>query len=240
MFGTGTYALSPQLLEALKSNPSSSHQEEFVPSLVTKSLESSTRKGKDTEKKGTGQVGSHSPSKKRRGWLSTLNVWLWNAFVSLPTNEDLRRAFAWEIKSQKAALMRKNNASIRERKLKLLWRAKWYSEVELCTNPSCKDKQSRRSCFALIEAQRFLWWTSVTAFDAGELVDGFISLRGHSGIMATSPTDLKGLEAELHDRVTTMFGRGSDGQKKMTIVLPSLRSLESLRSTVASMSDKTD
>lgn len=178
---------------------------------------------------------------ERKDWLGAILVWLSNAFISLPTNEDLRRAFFWDLVRLKKQVSQQKNSKIRVQTLMLLWRAKWFSEIEFCGGEHLLSQEvPRKKAFALIEGQRFVWWTSVEAFDAADLAAGYIALRGHSGVGSTSPTEMQGVDRTCQDRVVTVFGRGSKGQKRLTFLLPDKQSMSLLKSTVAQMADKTD
>jgi len=48
-----------------------------------------------------------------------------------------------------------------------------------------------RGGFAVLQGRRLLWWQSEAALESGQPADAFLRLRGHAGVTAPSPSDLR-------------------------------------------------
>lgn len=138
-----------------------------------------------------------------------------NAFRGIPTDEDLRKAYFWESRRRGYEEMERRAEERRVGRLQRLWRAQWYSSVELL------DGTERQSRFAVVQGRRFLWWESTGDFDAGEAPVGTLFLKGHSGLTTPSPLEAKALDADDLVRTASLFGRGQEKQERVTLVLPS-------------------
>ena len=177
-----------------------------------------------------------------------------NLFLSIPTDEDLRRTYFWEARRVGEKERNKFANAKRESRLEKLWKAKWYgtlalkvNKAEQSTNIATNTISSSRgwnweSAFGLIEGHRFIWWVSERHFDTGESSLGQIYFAGHSGLAGLSPLDLRELSKEEVPLVVSVFGRGPHGQQKLTILTSDLDAKEWLENSVldASMDAKAD
>ncbi len=133
--------------------------------------------------------------------------------------------------------MRQANAK-RQSRLEKLWKAKWFGALEL------KEKKAEKSttissrnwswepAFGLIEGHRFIWWRSERHFDTGDAPLGQIFFAGHSGLAGLSPLDLRELSKEEVPLVVSIFGRGPQGQQKVTFLAPFSDVKDSLENAV--------
>jgi C2 domain len=177
------------------------------------------------------------------GTPSPFAIWINNAIRSLPTNEDLRKAYFWESRRLGAEQAEKHASEKRESRLKKLWKASWYSSVNLLFHEEEGDGQRfyKEPCFAVIQGHKFLWWYSVQDFDNGEPPDGKLFLSGHAGLGGPSPLEMRELSPEELPLCLSIFGRGGGGQQKVVMILPNSNTREALENAVAeSFSFKTD
>lgn len=163
-----------------------------------------------------------------------------NAIHGLPTDEDLRKTYFWECRRLRAREVEEQTRAKRSARLSRLWRAQWYSTVEVLHS----DKSSeaiRLGAFAMIQGHRFLWWPSVAEFDKGEQPIGRIFLAGHAGLATPSPIEMRSMRKEEISRATSIFGRGIDAQQKITIVACSEEDKDRLeRAVVFAITSKKD
>ncbi len=202
-----------------------------------------------------------------------------NLFLSIPTDEDLRRTYFWEArregeKERKRFVSQRrlhlafiiytalyNDSSgdsfhncclqanaKRQSRLEKLWKAKWYGALEvrekradLSTTMSTRN-WSWEPAFGLIEGHRFIWWRSERHFDTGDAPLGQIFFAGHSGLAGLSPLDLREFTKEEVPLVVSIFGRGSQGQQKVTLLASFSHVKDCLENAVleASMDIKAD
>jgi hypothetical protein len=94
--------------------------------------------------------------------------------------------------------------------------------------------------FAIVQGRRFLWWRSVQDFDSGEAPAGRIFLAGHAGLAGLSPLDLRQLDNKEKPSVVSIFGRGLDGQQKLTLLTGSVQLKEDLEKSVLEAATKDD
>lgn len=172
-----------------------------------------------------------------------LKMWLTNGLRSLPTIEDLRRAYFWEARRLGAKENEKYAAERREVRLQHLWKARWYSTVEILVD---REKVSAGDCaaqwtrsFAVVEGRRFVFWESLLAFDNGELGTS-LSLSGHSGITNPSPVEIREIPEGAVSRAVTIFGKGPTGQQRMTMILPDTSSKAALEKVMLEVGQKDD
>lgn len=176
-----------------------------------------------------------------------------NLFLSIPTDEDLRRTYFWEARRVGEKERNKFANAKRISRLEKLWKAKWYGTLALKVNKAEQSTtattttSSSRSwnwehTFGLLEGHRFIWWASERHFDTGESSLGQIFFAGHSGLAGLSPLDLRELSTEEVPLVVSIFGRGPQGQHKLTILTPDIDAKEWLENAVlgASMDAKAD
>lgn len=173
-----------------------------------------------------------------------LEKWFMNGLRSLPTNEDLRRAYFWESRRLGSYENEKFASEKRVSRLRRLWKARWHSTVEILTKDdqsSGSETQSHwKSAFAVIEGRRFLLWDSVLAFDSGELAIGHVVFLGHAGITNPSPVEAREIPEEIVSRVVSIFGRGSGEQKRVTMILPDANAKTTLEDAVFEIASKDD
>jgi hypothetical protein len=181
---------------------------------------------------------SSSESKVRDEPTSPFVIWINNAIRSLPTNEDLRKAYFWESRRLGAEQAEKHASEKRESRLRKLWKAKWYASVNLLFHDEESDHPNfyKEPCFAVIQGHSFIWWYSVQDFDNGELPDGKLFLSGHAGLGGPSPLEMRELSQEELPRCLSIFGRGSDGQQKVVMILPDASTKDALETAVAESS----
>jgi len=161
-----------------------------------------------------------APSGTKSTEDSPVATWLSNAFLGLPSDEDLRRSYFWDTQRIVALESSSRSSDKRNSRLANLWNAKWYGEIEIVKKVADK-KLDRKPAFGLIQGHRVLWWGSVNEFDGGEAVSGQIFLQGHAGIATPSPMETYSLKGELLDRVVAVFGRGGSSQERMTLICAS-------------------
>jgi hypothetical protein len=176
-----------------------------------------------------------------------LEKWFMNGLRSLPTNEDLRRAYFWESRRLGSYENEKFASEKRMSRLRRLWKARWHSAVEILTSDDPASKSTGgetrshwKSAFAVIEGRRFLLWESVVAFDSGELATGHVVFAGHAGITNPSPVEVREIPEEIVSRVVSIFGRGSDEQQRVTMILPDANAKTTLEAAVSEIASKDD
>ncbi len=162
-----------------------------------------------------------------------------NMFLSLPTDEDLRRTYFWEARRVGEREREKYAMAKRQTRVEKLWKARWHGSLEMKEKKADATQQSSarsswnwKGIFALIEGHRFIWWRSEKHFDTGESPLGQIFFAGHSGLAGLSPLDLRELTKEEIPSVISIFGRGQQGQQKITLLAPSLELKDSLENAV--------
>jgi hypothetical protein len=112
-----------------------------------------------------------------------------NFFLSIPTDEDLRRTYFWESQRVGEREREKFANTKRQTRLQKLWKASWHGTVKVKEKRSDSSSlQSKRTwswdtAFVLIEGHRFIWWRSEKHFDTGEAPLGQIFFAGHSGLV---------------------------------------------------------
>ncbi len=164
-----------------------------------------------------------------------------NMFLSIPTDEDLRRTYFWEARRVGEREREKYAMAKRQTRVEKLWKARWHGSLEmkekkedanLTQQSSARSSWSWKGIFALIEGHRFIWWRSEKHFDTGESPLGQIFFAGHSGLAGLSPLDLRELTKEEIPSVISIFGRGQQCQQKITLLAPSLELKDSLENAV--------
>jgi hypothetical protein len=152
---------------------------------------------------------------------SPVAVWIMNALRSLPTIDDLRKAYIWEIMSLGAEQKEQHAFQKRETRLAKLWKAAWHSPLKIfMQGDDVKSSPHWRPCFAVVQGHRFLWWHGVDDFDNGELPAGRLLLSGHAGLGTPSPLEIRCLSKDDLSLCLSLFGRGEHGQQRVTMVLP--------------------
>ena len=176
-----------------------------------------------------------------------LQKWITNAIRGLPTYEDLRKAYFWESRRLGSRENEKFASEKRVSRLNRLWKASWHSTVEIRSIDDGSAKTTGvngpthwKNAFAVVEGRRFVFWDSVGAFDSGELATGLVILSGHAGIATPSPVEMREIPAEVASRVVTIFGKGSTGQQRITMVLPDTTVRENFEATVTDIISKED
>jgi hypothetical protein len=162
---------------------------------------------------------------------SQYTTWIMNAVRGLPTDEDIRKTYYWESLRRRARLMEAKAEEKRSARLTRLWRAQWYSTIQVLT-PTELDGFAKKKAFAIIQGHRFLWWPSVLAFDHGDAPAGCIFLAGHAGLTTPSPLEIRTITASDLHLLTGIFGKGLDKQEKITIITPQLTVKEQLEKAV--------
>lgn len=115
-----------------------------------------------------------------------------NLFLSIPTDEDLRRTYFWEARRVGEREREKFANTKRQTRLQKLWKASWYGAVKVkekrldAPNPQSERTWNWETAFVLIEGHRFIWWRSEKHFDTGEAPLGQIFFAGHSGLVRYS------------------------------------------------------
>ena len=174
---------------------------------------------------------------------------IWNSFTSIPTNEDLRRYYFWEARKVGEREREIWAAKRRTGRLTKLYRAQWFSKLELKTPNNIAPSEGERSwdwisIFAIIQGHRFVWWRSENDFDNGENPTGQIFFAGHSGLAGLSPLELREFKKNEIDMVVNIFGRGSGGkgQLKISLLVEDKAKKESLETAVlnAIMNEKNE
>ena len=129
-------------------------------------------------------------------------------------------------------------------RLKRLWKAQWFGTVELM-EATTSSKADRRwdwePVFGLVHGHRFIWWRSEKQFDDGESPLGQIYFAGHSGLGGLSPMEMRELSRREALLIVTMFGRGMEGQQKISVLCPEKKTKGALEDAIlnASMGPKT-
>jgi hypothetical protein len=185
------------------------------------------------------------PADSEQKQESPIAIWLMNAIRGLPTDEDLRRAYFWE--SRRVGEQERSRLADEKRtaRLRRLWRAQWYSTVQVKMQHGRKVSLGERDwqweeAFSIVQGRRFLWWRSVQDFDNGEAPAGRIFLAGHAGLAGLSPLDLRQLDNKEKSSVVSIFGRGLDGQQKLTVLTGSVQLKEELEKSVLEAATKED
>lgn len=155
-----------------------------------------------------------------------------NAIRGLPTDEDIRKTYFWECRRLRARQIEIQAEAKRNSRLKRLWRAQWYSSVDILRASDGGDFE-RTEAFAMIQGHRFLWWHSVGDFDLGEEPGGGIFLAGHAGLATPSPLELRSVDKADFSKLTSIFGRGNETQEKVTVVAPSEKVKDDLELAVS-------
>jgi len=143
-----------------------------------------------------------------------------NAIRGMPNDEDLRKAYFWESRRVGAREMEKHAEEKRNSRLRRLWRAQFFSSVEILQEDDRSGKISWQNAFAIVQGHRFLWWRSASDFDSGEQAQGRIFLEGHAGLGTPSPLEMVSIEKDDLSRLCTIFGRGVDKQNRVTLLAP--------------------
>ncbi|KAL7572048.1 hypothetical protein ACA910_001699 [Epithemia clementina (nom. ined.)] len=178
---------------------------------------------------GTVQSDKPSPTKSS----SSIATWVSNAFMGLPSDEDLRRTYYWNTRRVVAHETLSRSTEKRNAKLTALWNASWHGPIEMIPSGS----NQRQSVFGVVEGDRFLWWKSTESFDQGEASIGQLLLHGHAGIATPSPVEMReARDGDLH-RIVVIFGRGRASQQRIAILcqdsIERLRFEEAVLQTVA-------
>lgn len=192
-----------------------------------------------------GQPKESLPSRGDKEAAAPLAVWLSNAFDSIPTDDDLQKAYFWEsarisdIERSKLATMR------RVSRLEQLWNAKWYSALKIRETRSSKGAVPSRcwsweTRFGVVHGRRLLIWSTEISFDNGDPPMDRVILSGHAGLAGLSPLDVRELSSDEVSRVANIFGRGIHGQVKLMLLLPDESSKETLEETILAAALKDD
>ena len=171
-------------------------------------------------------------------------VWIMNALRGIPTEEDLRKAYFWE--SRRIAEQETGKLLTQKRltRLERLWKANWFSSVKVRvanTKRSSKTKKKDwhwEDAFAVVHGRRLLIWDSESDFDEGNPPIERLFLSGHAGLAGLSPLDMRDLSKEELPLVVSIFGRGMEGQQKLTLLMPDAKTKDSLDDTVIAASLK--
>lgn len=174
-----------------------------------------------------------------------LSVWLSNAFDSIPTDDDLRKAYFWECarisdaESCKLATMRRGS------RLEQLWNAKWYSALKIREARGSQGGAGSRcwsweTRFGVVHGRRLLIWSTESSFDNGDPPMVRVILSGHAGLAGLSPLDVRELSRDEVSRVANIFGRGIHGQVKLMLLLPDESAKDTLEETVLAAALKDD
>jgi hypothetical protein len=163
---------------------------------------------------------------------SVVAVWVNNFIRSLPVDEDIRRTYFWETQRKVAKQVRETADERRSSRLQKLWRSQWNEHVILLQRPSdSKLPPKLEPAFAVLQGRRFMIWKSAVDFDDGESPTIKLFLRGHAGLSNPSPIELKTIGKEV-DSAISVFGRGTSGQERITILTSGIKSKEALESAV--------
>lgn len=173
------------------------------------------------------------PEEKKQS-SSSVAIWIDNALKSLPTNDDLRKAYFWESRRLGAQQTEVLASEKRESRLDKLWKATWHSHVKIHTSGRATSPSHPlwQACFAVIQGHRFLWWHTVEDFDNGELPAGRLFLSGHAGLGTPSPLEMRELSKEELNLCLSLFGRGERGQERVTMLLPDATTKEGIAKAV--------
>ena len=167
-----------------------------------------------------------------------VGIWIKNAFLGLPTDEDLRRTYFWEtqriVEEEKLA----QSAAKRQSRLRNFWHAKWHGQIQLVAQDF---GQGYESAFGIIQGHRFLWWKSVIDFDNREPALGQIFLQGHAGLATPSPVQLKAMQKDELKRVVAVFGKGKSSQERISLLCSTERERQLFEDAVLkTMVEKSD
>ena len=173
-----------------------------------------------------------------------LATYFMNFFLSLPTDEDLRRTYFWESRRigerERTQLMAKK----RKARLKKLWKAQWFGTLEIKKHIKSSAETERKwtweTVFGILQGHRFVWWKNEQHFDDGNTPLGQIYFAGHSGLAGLSPLDLKELKKNEIPLIVCIFGRGEHGQQKITLLTPDKDTKETLEDSVFKAFNKND
>lgn len=166
--------------------------------------------------------------------VSPFAIWVNNFIRSLPVDDDLQKTYFWETRRAVAEKLRGEADERRTSRLRKLWRAQWYEDVEVL-QPGDKTKSAPefRASFAVILGRRFMWWASVDDFDNGVQPMGKIFLQGHAGLATPSPIELKAI-GEQSSRAVSIFGKGSKDQERVTLLVSGEESKKNFENAVES------
>ncbi|CAB9499353.1 C1 [Seminavis robusta] len=174
-------------------------------------------------------------------------LWLKNAFLGLPTDEELRKAYFWEGRRIGAKTRERYSSEKRLARLQRLWRAQWHATLKIRVDTSTKKKTKKGTAdptwdtiFAVVQGRRFLWWKTVTDFDNGATPSGRIFLAGHAGLSGLSPLEMREINPKDVPLVVGIFGRGLKEQQRITLLLPSEELKDSLENAIIDASVKED
>ncbi len=177
---------------------------------------------KQQEQGGVGEENKGKPNP----FMTKIN----NALRSIPTNEDLRKTYFWESRQVGAETTRKYALEKRESRLQKLWKAKWHASIKILVQ---EPTFTLKTVFAVVQGHRFIWWNSVDEFDDGELPLGKLVLSGHAGLGGPSPIEMRELDREKElPLCLSIFGRGSLGQERVTILLLDKNSKDKLENVI--------
>uniref|UniRef100_A0A7S2R6A6 PH domain-containing protein n=1 Tax=Eucampia antarctica TaxID=49252 RepID=A0A7S2R6A6_9STRA len=152
-----------------------------------------------------------------------LPIKLNNLFMSIPTDEDLRRAYFWESKRIEGKEQQESVDKKRTARLKKLWRPKWYGQLEIKESILSLNTSKLRhwdQIYAVFQGHRLIWWKTSKHFDDGDLPLGQIIFTGHSGLAGLSPIEQRELQENELPLVLGIFGKGLKGQQKVTFLCP--------------------
>lgn len=172
-------------------------------------------------------------------------IWLANAFHSIPTDDDLRKAYFWDCARISEAESSRLATERRASRLERMWNAKWFSSVNVRVVNGKKSTPSSyewhwENRFAVVHGRRLLIWASASDFDDGENPLAWVHLAGHAGLAGLSPLEMRELPRDELPRVVNVFGRGATGQLKLMMLVPSLATKEALEEAVISAAVKGD
>jgi hypothetical protein len=215
---------------------------------LTKSTEPAKSTSEMNRLSALSQVDRSDEMEQKKNKSVPFIVWITNAIRSIPTNEDLRKAYFWESRQLGSEKAKKYALDKRESRLKKLWKAKWHCVMSVLVQDNEMDQRNpptfhwELDCFAVVQGHRFIWWKSVDDFDDGEIPSGKVILSGHAGLGGPSPMELRELDKEKElPLCLTIFGRGTDRQERITILLPDKHVKEDLENAVIdSQSFKSD
>mmetsp|Transcript_9945 Transcript_9945/g.15275 ORF Transcript_9945/g.15275 Transcript_9945/m.15275 type:complete len:1481 (+) Transcript_9945:77-4519(+) len=172
-----------------------------------------------------------------------ISTWATNAIRSIPTDEDLRKAYFWEGCRIGEEACSKIRMEKRVALLTKLWKAKWFSIVNLRVERqrgALDDWSWQDGYFAVVSGRQLLVWASEADFDAGEIPCKQISFSGHAGLAGLSPVELRALSESEISRVVNIFGRGDSSQLKLMLLLPDKNLKDELESIIMETMVKDD
>ena len=215
---------------------------------LTKSTEPAESTPEINDLSALSQVDRSDEMEKKKNKSVPFLVWITNAIRSIPTQEDLRKAYFWESRQLGSEKAKKYALDKRESRLEKIWKAKWYCVMNVLVQDNEMDKRNQPTfhweldCFAVVQGHRFIWWKSVGDFDDGEIPSGKLLLSGHAGLGGPSPMELRELDKEKElPLCLTIFGRGTDRQERITMLLPDKHVKQDLENAVIdSQSFKSD